>query len=284
VLRIGFYQFRPRFGEVSANLDQIEAALRGIRADLVVLPELATTGYNFVSAEELAGLAEPVPEGPTVERLAVIARRENTHLVVGIAERAGQAAPGAGPGTPAAGPTAVYNSAVLISPRGFSGLYRKVHLYSREKTLFAPGDLGFPLFTLDAPGSPRVGLLVCFDWRFPESARTLALAGADILAHPANLVEAWCQAAMVTRCLENRVFAVTANRTGCEDRGGLAIPFTGQSQVLDPGGRVLAAADAEEERLSIVTVDLEAARKKSINPWNDVLEDRRPGQYRSGQA
>jgi predicted amidohydrolase len=271
VLRIGFHQFLPRFGEVSANLDHIEAALRGVRANLVVLPELATTGYNFTSIEELAALAEPVPEGPTVARLADLARRENTHLVVGIAERGGPGAPG---------PSGVYNSAILLTPRGFGGLFRKVHLYSREKTLFAPGDLGFPVFTLEAPGAPRVGMMVCFDWRFPESARSLALAGADILAHPANLVEGWCQAAMVTRCIENRVFAVTANRTGREDRGGLAIGFTGRSQVLDPGGQVLAAADMAEERLAVVEVDLEAARRKKINPYNDVLADRRPEHYR----
>lgn len=273
MLRVGFCQFLPRFGDVSANLDRIDAALRGVRADLVVLPELATTGYNFTSPAEAAALAEPVPGGPTIRRLEAIARREGAHIVAGMAERA---AAGASP--------VVYNSAALITPGGFGGLYRKVHLYSRETTLFAPGDLGFPVFTLDAPGRPRVGIMVCFDWRFPESARTLALAGADILAHPTNLVEAWCQAAMVTRCIENRVFAVTANRTGREERGGVSIAFTGRSQVLDPGGRVLAAADAEEEKLAVVEVDPEEARRKKINPYNDVLGDRRPGQYQSSSS
>ena len=268
--RIGFLQFEPIFGRVEENLDRIGRNLSGCAADLVVIPELATTGYNFATLPELEELAEPIPGGAATKRLEEIARREKISLVAGIAERQ-ETGPGA----------VFYNSAVLVNPDGHAGTYRKVHLFDREKLFFRPGDLGFPVFTLPGPGSVRVGIMVCFDWRFPEAARSLALEGADILAHPSNLLKPWCQAAMVTRCLENRVFAVTATRTGVEDRGGVRLEFTGASQVVDPGGRVMAKANGSEECLRLVDVDLEAARRKMVNDYNDLLADRRPDQYRA---
>lgn len=268
--RIGFLQFEPLFGRVDHNLDRIEKLLSGCPADLVVIPELASTGYNFTSPPELEELAEPIPGGPATRRLEQIARRERVSLVAGIAERL-ESGSGA----------VFYNSAVLVTPDGYAGTYRKVHLFDREKLFFQPGDLGFPVFTLPGPGAVRVGIMVCFDWRFPEAARSLALEGADVIAHPSNLLKPWCQAAMVTRCLENRVFAITANRTGVEDRGGVRLEFTGASQVVDPGGRVLAAANGGEECLRLVEVDLMAARRKTVNDHNDLLADRRPDQYRA---
>ena len=288
-MRVGFFQFQPLFGQVAANLDRIEAALAGARADLIVLPELATTGYNFLSRQEVAELAEPVPDGPTVTRLRALARREGFSLVVGMAERGatgGGPAPGgagAAGGAPFADGLRVYNSAVLITPDdGPVGLYRKVHLFDREKLVFDDGDLGFPVFTLPGKEALKVGVMVCFDWRFPEAARTLALAGAELIAHPSNLVKPWCQQAMVTRCLENLVFAITANRTGDEDRGDHPIGFTGRSQVLDPQGRLLASADEAEEALRLVTIDPAAARSKRTNDRNDLFADRRPEFYRLG--
>jgi predicted amidohydrolase len=268
--RIGFLQFEPLFGRVDHNLDRIGECLSGCAADLVVVPELASTGYNFASRQELDELAEAIPGGATTKRLEEIARREQVSLVAGIAERQ-ETGHGA----------VFYNSAVLVTPHGHAGTYRKVHLFDREKLFFRPGDLGFPVYTLPGPGEIRVGIMVCFDWRFPEAARSLALGGADVIAHPSNLLKPWCQAAMVTRCLENRVFAITANRTGMEDRGGVRLEFTGASQAVDPGGRVLAAANGSEECLRLVEVDLQAARRKTVNDHNDLLADRRPDQYRA---
>jgi predicted amidohydrolase len=121
--------------------------------------------------------------------------------------------------------------------------------------------------------------MVCFDWRFPEAARSLALGGADVIAHPSNLLKPWCQAAMITRCLENRVYAITANRTGVEDRGGVRLEFTGSSQVVDPDGQVLAIAT--ESGVQVVDVDLSKARRKNVNEHNHLIADRRPGQYRT---
>ena len=263
-MRIGFLQFAPAWGDKQGNLERVAAGLRGCGADLVVLPELCTTGYQLTAAEARA-LAEPFPGGPSADALAGIARAERLHLVAGVAEQDGDGR--------------VFNSAVLFGPDGHLGTYRKTHLFADEQDVFAPGDTGFRVF--EAAGC-KVGLMVCFDWLFPEAARSLALAGAQLLAHPSNLVLPWCQRAMPVRCLENGVFAVTANRTGAEARlaGRGELRFTGGSQVVDPRGGLLRAAGADEERLGLVEIDPGRALDKWITARNHALDDRRPELYR----
>jgi len=261
-LQVGYFQFNPIFGEVARNLDIVSARLAGVECDLLVLPELFNTGYQFVSADEARALAEPIPGGPTTSRLIQIAADRNMHLVAGLAERAGDR---------------IYNSAVLVGPQGLIGLYRKTHLFFEETLFFAPGDTGFSVYDL---GPARVGLMVCFDWYYPESARTLAMKGADIIAHPSNLVLPNCPDAMVTRCLENRVFAVTCNRIGSEERGGKKkLTYIGHSEVVTPTGEILARAKPDQEALGIVEIDPLQARNKRLNPYNDLLADRRTEWY-----
>ena len=168
----------------------------------MVLPELCATGYQFLSLEEVEALAEPVPAGPTTSRLEDIAKARDMHIVAGVAERHGGRC---------------FNSAVLVGPTGFLDVYRKTHLFYEETVFFSPGDTGFHVWDI---GLAKIGIMVCFDWIYPEAARTLALKGADIVCHPSNLVLPHCPDAMVTRCLENRVFSITANRIGYEERGG----------------------------------------------------------------
>ena len=124
--------------------------------------------------------------------------------------------------------------------------------------------------------------MVCFDWFYPEAARTLALKGADIICHPSNLVLPHCPEAMVTRCLENHVFSITANRIGSERRGGKKkLTYIGKSEVVGPRGRVLHRAPEKREKLAIVEIDPAEARDKSLNPYNDLLKDRRTALYQS---
>lgn len=264
-MHVAVIQFAPRFGEVSSNLDAFEQALEGLEADLVVLPELCTTGYQFRDRAELEKFAESAA-GPSMTRLAKAAAGCGGHVVAGFAERDG---------------TAVYNSAALIGPQGTVGVYRKVHLFMDEKGLFDPGDLGFPVFEVGSSAGPvRVGLMVCFDWLFAESVLSLALAGAQVVAHPANLVLPYCQDAMVTRAIENRVFTITANRVGEESRiPGKKLVFTGQSRVVGPDGRIIAQGPPETP--AIVQADIEPARadEKWITARNHVHQDRRPDQY-----
>jgi predicted amidohydrolase len=121
--------------------------------------------------------------------------------------------------------------------------------------------------------------MICFDWIFPEVARSLALKGADIICHPSNLILPHCQDAMVTRCIENRVFAITSNRTGTEKRPKEELTFTGRSQIVDPKGRVLTQANAEEEKLCIIEIDPLLAKDKKVTPNNHIFEDRRTDFY-----
>ena len=125
----------------------------------------------------------------------------------------------------------------------------------------------------------KIGMMICFDWIFPELTRTLALKGAQIIAHPSNLVMPYCQSAMVTRCLENRVFAITANRVGRETRGDDDFTFTGKSQVTCVNGNILSAAPMGKPCVETIGIDIHHADNKSINPYNDLLKDRREDFY-----
>jgi len=260
MFRCGYVQIAPAFGEVDANLDRIGERVEGTDADLLVLPELALSGYLFGDRRELAELAQP-GSGPAERRLVQIAGDVGCHLVVGVAERCG---------------SQLFNSAVLVGPGGVVGRYRKAHLFDREKELFDPGDSGFGVWQV---GEARVGMMVCFDWIFPEAMRTLALRGADLVAHPSNLVLPLCQRAMPARCIENRVFAVTANRWGGEDRHGRQLTFTGASGVWDPSGDALLTGPAGADHVAVVELDLAAARDKHVTPNNHVLDDRRVDLY-----
>ncbi len=260
-MRLAFVQFSPSFGKVSENISQALTLADGVEAELYVFPELFSSGYQFKDRDELAGLAEPVTGGPAVERLAEWCRSRGAFACAGVPEADGDA---------------LYNSAVLIGPDGLRGVYRKVHLFWREKDIFdVPAEDGFEVYDI---GLAQVGMMVCFDWIFPEVARILALRGAQVILHPANLVLPSCPAAMVTRCTENRVFAVTANRTGSEDRWGEAMTFIGQSQIVNPRGEVLLRLEDEEAAVSI-DVNPAEADDKFVTPQNDVLADRRPDLY-----
>ncbi|MBI4953977.1 MAG: acyltransferase [Myxococcales bacterium] len=263
-MTVAAIQTSPRFGEVTAN---VEAALAAVPpgCDLAVLPELFSTGYQFRSRDEVRALAEPVPDGPTTTRLLAFAAERGTHVVAGLCERAGER---------------LFNSAVLARPDGRSAVYRKVHLFWDEKDLFDPGDLAFAVH--EAAGT-RIGMLVCFDWMFPEAARALALAGATVLCHPSNLVLPLGPDAMVTRSIENRVFSVTANRVGREHRARAELSFIGLSQIVAPSGQRLARLGSNEPGVAVARIDLDEAGAP-ITPRNDVWADRRPEMYGVGGA
>jgi len=261
-VKVGFYQFNPVFGEITRNLDHVSTRLSQAQCDLMVLPELFASGYQFISQHEVEELAEPVPDGPTTQRLIELARAQRMVLVAGLPERDERQC---------------YNSAVIVGPSGFLGRYRKTHLFYEETLFFAPGTTGFQVWDI---GSAKVGIMVCFDWFYPESARTLALNGADIICHPSNLVLPHCPEAMVTRSLENHVFSITANRIGSEERGGKKrLTYIGQSEVVSPRGAILSRAPSDQDDLCVLNIDPHEARDKSLNAYNDLLRDRRTDCY-----
>lgn len=263
---VAVVQTDPVFGDVAGNLDAAEAAIGGVDADLVVLPELFASGYVFESAAQARELAEPAPGGPTVRRLERIAREAGVTIVAGLPELAGGR---------------VYNSAVVVAPTGWLGTYRKTHLFGEETLHFTPGDTGFRVWTVTnrRGRSFRLGVMICFDWYVPESARTLALAGADVVAHPSNLVLTDCPGAMPVRARENRVFTATANRIGTEANSRGAWTFIGQSRICGPRGDVLADAPADVQAVIRAEIEPRDARDKSVGGFNDVLADRRPEMY-----
>jgi 5-aminopentanamidase len=260
-IRVAVVQNDPVFGAERQNVEQCLTMMQEVKADLYVLPELFATGYNFVDEQEVRKLAQPFQSGYTYREILKFVSQERCIAVYGFVESAGDA---------------VYNSAAIVGYDGTMGLYRKVHLFDREKLFFAPGDLGFQVFET-AIG--RIGVMICFDWYFPESARTLTLKGAQIVAHPANLVLPNCPDCMPTRCLENRVFAATANRVGTEDRGAHSLHFIGKSQITSPRGAILHRASSNDAAIAAVELDVSMADDKNLNTYNHLLNDRRAEAY-----
>lgn len=260
-MKIGILQFRPKLGCLDDNLARIEVLLSGRKFDLMVLPELATTGYNFASRRELKTVAEN-KQGRSFAFFEDISVRANGAIVWGMAEASG---------------SNIYNSAVLTTPEGNHYIYRKTHLFFREKLIFDPGNTGFRVFRWRGT---KIGMMICFDWIFPEAARTLALLGCQIICHPANLVLPYCQKAMITRSIENHVFCATANRVGWEDNAGHRLVFTGRSQIVDPDGRCLIRMGYSEEAVRIVKIDPKLSDTKTVGGLNDIFADRRRTRYR----
>ncbi|GLK56870.1 hydratase [Methylopila capsulata] len=257
-------------GAVADNVARASELIRAAAASgsrLIVLPELANTGYVFESMEEATALAEPAKGGPTALAWGALAEELGVHLVAGFAERDGDA---------------LYNSAMILGPEGFIGVYRKSHLWYRENIFFQKGDLGFPVFDT-AIGT--IGVAICYDGWFPETFRQLALAGAEIVCIPTNWVPMPSQpegeAAMANTlhraaAHSNGIFIACADRVGVE-RGQ---PFEGQSLIIGPKGWTI-AGPASRDRPETLTaiIDLDEASVKDLNEFNSVLRDRRSDVY-----
>lgn len=267
-VKVAVAQMDPKLGRNAENLERIlslsrEAAEQG--AKLVVFPECATSGYGFGDLASAYAAADVIP-GPATKALVRVCADLDAYVVVGMLERFGG--------------ENVYNSAVLVGPEGLVGVYRKAHLpFLGVDRLTTPGDTGFCVWDT-AIG--RVGITICYDLRFPEAMRALALAGADIIALPTNWPDGSQNAPQFvtrTRALENRVFVLACNRCG-EERG---FWFFGHSQITDPRGNVLAEAGAHEA-ICYAEIEPEQARQKRIvlRPGEfelDTVGDRRPDLY-----
>jgi predicted amidohydrolase len=261
-MRVGFVQMQPVFGDKNINIEKVISLMDTKPAELYVLPELFASGYVFISGDEIAGLAEPAGQGETYKALAAYATKHDCAIVYGFPERASEG---------------FYNSSLFIDNKGNFKLYRKLHLFYEEKQYFLPGNLPLDIFTYrDA----KLGMMICFDWIFPETTRILALKGAEIICHPVNLVMHYCQDAMVTRSIENRIFTITANRIGTEKRGDTELTFTGKSQITDCKGDIVFRAGENKERIFIADINCEDAKDKNINALNNLWHDRRVEYYK----
>lgn len=259
--RLALLQTDPAQADVAANIAAMREAAAPLDADLFLFPELATSGYAFAERSALEGCAA-YEDGRGLEDLQTLAEEKDAALVCGLPLREGKA---------------IYNASVLLRPGEAPVFYRKLHLFNREKDVFTPGDR---LPEVWSWRGVKLGMMVCFDWIYPETARLLTLAGAELILHPSNLVLSLCQKAMSTRSIENGVFTATCNRVGAERYpDGEELAFTGQSQVTDPSGQILLSLPAQGEQAAILEIDVSLARSKELTARNHLLRDYRADIY-----
>lgn len=250
--KVGFAQLEIEHKRVDKNLDRIKNIIKENDFDLLVFPELSLSGYSFQNKNELNKYSF-TKDDKIFDDLVYLCKKDSKTIVFGFSEKENNN---------------LYNSAMIITNSGKKYIYRKTHLFFKEKKIFKKGNTGFFVINLN---NVRIGVMICFDWFFPESARTLALKGADILVHPSNLVMPYCQNAMITRSLENRVYSITANRTGKEDE----YKFTGQSQIVSPKGELIVRSEKIKEKIFITKIDIRESRDKKINEMNHIFKDMR---------
>lgn len=266
-MRIGYLQFKPELGDIEGNINRIEQLVKDKNFDLMVMPELANSGYFFSDITEVEKAAEVIPGGKFCSLLKKISAEKNAFIVSGICERDNDK---------------FYNSSILVYPSGEIKTYRKIHLFYEEKLWFQPGNSPLEVYEIESKsfGKVKAGMMICYDWIFPETARTLALKGAQIICHPSNLVMPYCQKAMFTRALENHVYTITANITGSDvNKNGKELKFTGKSVIVSPSGEYLHEGSADNEECVIMEIDPEEALNKDMNERNNLFADRRPDYY-----
>lgn len=267
-LKIAAVQMDVTLADKPRNLDRISSALAETTAQgaqLTIFPECAVTGYCFDSLDEALPSGEAVP-GPSCQQLTEVCAQLDSHAIVGLLERDGDR---------------LFNACALIGPSGVVGSYRKIHLpFLGIDRFTTPGDRPF---AVHAMGDARIGMNICYDSAFPESARSMALDGADLIALPTNFppgAECMAEHVVNTRAMENKVFYACVNRVGHE-RG---FDFIGHSKICDTSGRILAEAPHAEEAVLYAELDLEQARTKRIVrvPDKHIIDrfvDRRPEMY-----
>jgi predicted amidohydrolase len=259
---IALAQIASRVADKEYNIKLMEKKIKGAsqkNADLVIFPELALTGY--LCRDLLYELAEPLPKGPSVQRIEKIAERENVHVAFGMIEQSEKVS------------AVLYNTAVLVGPSGFLGKYRKMHLPTHsmfeEKRYFRPG-FEIPAFKTSLG---KIGMIICYDVYFPELTRILKLKGAQLIicisASPSTR-RGFFEALTVARAIENTVFLAFTNLVGIED----GLQFWGGSRLVAPSGNVIAQAKYDEEDSVVAKIDY--ADMKRIEAFVPALRDLRP--------
>lgn len=256
-MKIATVQNSPLFGEKEKNINELLKMMESTEAELYILPEMAYSGYQLVSKEEAVTLADKV-DSDNIMRFAEWSKAHGSAVILGFPE--------------AAEDGKIYNSSVFITPEGDKHIYRKSHLFYKEKIFYAPGNTGF--FVNEWHGV-KIGQAICFDWYFSESFRTLALLGADLIAHCTNIVMPYFQRAAFARAIENKVYIATSNRIGTEERDSEKLVYTGESVIVDPLGNYLVDAPSDKTGVFTAEIDTKLSRNKKLNDFNDVIGDRR---------
>ncbi|MGL3209839.1 nitrilase-related carbon-nitrogen hydrolase [Bradyrhizobium sp. BR 1433] len=258
--RAATVQFEPTMYEKERNIERLlklcaEAAAEGAR--LIVTPEMGTTGYCWYDRDEVKPFVETVP-GPSTDRFQRICEQHDCYIVLGMPE--------VDPAT-----ELYYNTAVLIGPNGIVGRHRKSHPYIAEPKWAANGDVAHQVFDTELG---RIGMLVCMDLHFFETARIEAVAGADVICHISNWLQERTPAPYwINRAFENSCYVIEANRWGLER----TVQFSGGSCIIEPDGRVAVSIDSGDG-IAYAQVDLGKSRKREVL-GEKVFEKRRPELY-----
>ncbi|GAB5466027.1 MAG: carbon-nitrogen hydrolase [Candidatus Kapaibacteriales bacterium] len=256
-------QFEPKRFNLSENFERVFDTVNRYDSDIYVFPELSSSGYFYTNRRELKAVAIEANH-PVIDMLQCISTDRKIIICFGFAEKEG---------------TNLFNSAITLFPnQEQTFVYRKSHLFYKESTVFSEGNTGFQVRNCNVHGL-RIGTMICYDWRFPESARSLALNGADIILCPSNLVTDKWQKTLGTRALENNVFVAVSNRIGSETEEGETLTFNGSSTLFGTDGQVLAQASRHRKAIILAEFNYRKARDKKINSYNDLIEDRRPDLY-----
>ena len=260
-VNVALAQISCKVGDKDHNIRKIERYVKQAkkkRANLIVFPELALTGY--VCRDLVYELAEPIP-GPSVHRLEAIAKRENMHIVLGMLEKSSKAK------------AVLHNTAVLISPKGFLGKYQKMHLPTHsvfEEKRYFRGGYQTPVFDTSIG---KLGLIICYDVFFPEITRLLRLKGAQLVicisASP-SVRRGFFEVLTTARALENTMFLVYVNLVGIED----GLQFWGGSRMIAPTGKIFAQARYDEE--DIVVTEIDYSDMDRVEVFVPMLRDLRP--------
>jgi predicted amidohydrolase len=260
---LSLVQFNPIFGEVETNSSKMKEYIKNTKSDIIVFPELCTSGYDFNDETEVKKYGFKF-NSDFINTFAALAQDLNKIIIFGFPEISDDK---------------TYNSCALLFPdKSYNCVYRKTHLFFRERFCFNETDLGF--FVIDyKPFDIKIGPMICYDWRFPEAARTLALKGADLMVCPANLVTNVWHISTPSRALENKVYFAVANRTGIENRNGNELIFNGASKIYSFNGTILADCDTNSECEIVAEIEPQKTRNKSFNEFNDIFKDRRPQFY-----
>jgi len=230
-----------------------------IKADIIAFPELSLTGY--VARDRAYELAEPLPNGPSVHEIEKIAKDQDLHIIFGMIERNAKAS------------TILHNTAVLVSPKGYVGKYRKMHLPTHsvfeEKQYFRPGYQA-PVFETEVG---RIGMMICYDVYFPEITRLLSLKGAQLIvcisASP-SVRRRFFETLTVARAIENTIFVAFVNLAGVED----GLQFWGGSRIIAPSGSIISEARYDVDDFTSATIDY--ADITRVQAWTPALRDLRP--------
>ncbi|MFN3196580.1 MAG: nitrilase-related carbon-nitrogen hydrolase [Chlorobiota bacterium] len=260
-MKLSIIQFETLRNKKDKNFHTLKKYCNELDSDILVFPELATTGYLHKDKSALMNISDSF-QSDTINKFQKLSTSKDKIIVFGFSELVGED---------------IYNSAAILIPDATkSTIYRKTHLFYKERFVFNEGDTGFNVVEYNGL---KLGTMICYDWRFPESTRALALKGSNLVVCPSNLVTGVWQNVMSARALENKVYMAVANKIGIEQDEEEKLEFNGESAIYSYDGSYLAKASANKEEVITADIYPELTLDKSFNEFNDIFKDRRPKLY-----